>query len=288
MSNPINSVRRALIAYDLDLANNSTFTFVIREDLSSQKRLSTEALNYYFNFGPSFLNDMKCQFVTSRSSLNLFNVKQLDYESLDLEPVYDPVTKIGSKVISFLIGAKECDTNEVYSSLLVPVSVIVRDTNDNMPAFLQSTYFQQVDGTLNSNQRIMSFQVTDIDSGYYGVAGLQCSLLGTDSERFGVDSIQQAIYIRQGCSRSSCTNYFKSLYYFNLICRDDLGKGHAATATVIISFQSSIEASCFTVPVTRYNLLATGSLGIDIPSLTIKVIIIVYLALFIKFKDLHG
>lgn len=153
---------------------------------------------------------------------------------------------------------------------MVPVSVTVRDTNDNKPAFMKSTYFQRVDATLSNRQQIMSFQVSDMDSGVYGVNGLKCALFGTDSDRFAVDSIKQTVYIKQGCT-SSCTDYFKSLYYFNLVCRDDQGKGHAATTTVIISFQESIEASCFTVPVTSYNLLATGSAGIDIPSLTIKV-----------------
>lgn len=102
VSNPANSLARALIAYDLDLAENATFAFVIGEDLSSQRRLVAEALNYYFNFGASFLNDTQCFFVISKTSVNLINVKALDYENLDLEPVYDPISGIGSKVVKFM------------------------------------------------------------------------------------------------------------------------------------------------------------------------------------------
>lgn len=71
---------------------------------------------------------------------------------------------------------------------------------------------------------------------------------------------------------TDCTDYNKALYYFTLVCQDDKGRGHSASTSVLFNFHSSIYSKCFDVKIKRYYLLASGTYGIDIPNLNIKVI----------------
>jgi len=166
---------------------------------------------------------------------------------------------------------RECSTAAQLSSPLQPVTVNVHDLNDNKPEFSQNTYYASIDQISTNFPKVLQFQVTDNDSGDYGLAGLHCHLLGHHAHKFLVDSAQQAIFLRQMCT-TNCTNFYQPLYYLNLICRDNKGLGHTATTLLILNFQSNVNANCFTVPTTRYYLLATGSCKTDIPKLAIKVI----------------
>lgn len=93
-----------LIAYDKDLADNSKFLLTIFEvENSGSLKLTTEDLNYYFNFHQTILNNSTYNFVLSETSINFMNVKAFDYELLNLDPIYDPVTGVGRKLIKFKV-----------------------------------------------------------------------------------------------------------------------------------------------------------------------------------------
>ncbi len=83
------------------------------------------------------------------------------------------------------IYARECATKELYSSDLVPIKITLKDLNDNVPTFTQTTYFASIDpNQINNNQKLLAFQVIDNDSGVYGVAGLKCNLSGAKADKF--------------------------------------------------------------------------------------------------------
>ncbi len=165
---------------------------------------------------------------------------------------------------------KECSTGAQLSSLLQSVIVNVHDLNDNKPEFSQTTYYASVDVFSTNFAKVLQFDVSDKDSGDYGLSGLNCDLFGHDAHKFLVDSVQQSIFLRKTCT-VNCTDYYQPIYYFTLTCRDQKGLGHSSSTLVIINFQTSLSSQCFTVPNTRYYLLATGSSKTDIPKLTIKI-----------------
>lgn len=70
----------------------------------------------------------------------------------------------------------------MYSSLSIPIILAIEDVNDNSPEFSQDTYYGSI-SRIYSNLTIQ-FQVTDKDSGRYGIAGLRCQLLGDQNEKF--------------------------------------------------------------------------------------------------------
>ena len=96
-------IGRNLIAYDKDLAENSKFLMVILETDSNSLKLTTEELNYYFNFHQTIVNNNSCDFLLSKTAINLMNIKALDYDLLNLDSIYDPVSSVGRKIIKFKV-----------------------------------------------------------------------------------------------------------------------------------------------------------------------------------------
>ena len=88
------------------------------------------------------------------------------------------------------------------------------------------------------------------------------------SIRFYVDSLEQAIFLKQCNGNCSLDN--NETIYLSLVCRDNNGTGNACYTTVVLGFQNNNQ-SCFTLPVSNFYLLSTGSSGTDIPNLKIKV-----------------
>lgn len=81
------------------------------------------------------------------------------------------------------IGVKECSTEKLLPSNLQPVSIVVHDLNDNKPEFSKSTYYASIEKIEANFQKVLDFQVTDKDSGDYGLAGLVCELFGNEAEK---------------------------------------------------------------------------------------------------------
>ncbi len=79
--------------------------------------------------------------------------------------------------------ARETASEELGQSEPLEISLVIDDENDNKPFFSQKTYSTQLLQIPNQNQEVMSFNVSDQDSGVYGVEGLRCFLLGEGSEK---------------------------------------------------------------------------------------------------------
>lgn len=77
-----------------------------------------------------------------------------------------------SPVINFTIVAIETIAkNPKYS--VVPVSVYIRDVNDNYPEFSQSVYEVFVSENSVSGKTIGKVEATDKDSGVFGTKGIR-------------------------------------------------------------------------------------------------------------------
>jgi hypothetical protein len=81
------------------------------------------------------------------------------------------------------VFARETASEELGQSEPLEISLVIDDENDNKPFFSQKTYSTQLLQIPNQNQEVMSFNVSDQDSGVYGVEGLRCFLLGEGSEK---------------------------------------------------------------------------------------------------------
>lgn len=102
------------------------------------------------------------------------------------------------------------------------VTLRINDLNDNAPRFSQIKYQAFVETLSNqiSPQEIVKFDVHDKDLGIYGLPGLNCFLLGDETDKFHVDSQQQKVFLRPcDCKLDD----YKSVYNFELVCKDNLG-----------------------------------------------------------------
>jgi hypothetical protein len=122
------------------------------------------------------------------------------------------------------LHAKEVSPNRpaYHKSDPIQVTLKIKDQNDNAPRFSKLKYTAIVDKLSNQGmaQEILQFEVQDNDLGVYGLPGLRCFLLGDETERFIVDSAQQKILLEPcQCLLSD----YKTVYNFELICKDDLG-----------------------------------------------------------------
>ena len=105
-NNPTQLLTKALIAYDIDLAENATFLFHLTELAPADPyRLSTKEVNYYFGFDSILFNNTACGFVTTKTSFNLMNSKPIDFESLPLAMSIDPTIGVAIKTIKFGVSS---------------------------------------------------------------------------------------------------------------------------------------------------------------------------------------
>lgn len=92
--NTFNLGSKHFAVYDLDMGDNSTFEMFIDEETQySDFKYTSTQLADYFSFYPSSAR--------SKTSLNLVNVKPIDFDALNLTPFLNSVTGIGIKFIKF-------------------------------------------------------------------------------------------------------------------------------------------------------------------------------------------
>jgi hypothetical protein len=82
--------------------------------------------------------------------------------------------------------ANELASTEKYQSIPFNITLYVYDVNDNPPIFDKETYHIGLDldaiSSSSGDLEILQFNVTDRDSGVYGIMGLACKLSGYGSE----------------------------------------------------------------------------------------------------------
>lgn len=99
--NALSTPSKSLIAIDLDLDENSTFTLNLNElKTSENERVSLQQINGLFKIlQPKPL-------IKSRTVVNLYNYKEIDFESLDTPSSIDSLTGVATKSIKFSVRFK--------------------------------------------------------------------------------------------------------------------------------------------------------------------------------------
>lgn len=143
------------------------------------------------------------------------------------------------------------------------------DVNDNKPKFSQLKYEASVPNIFNRNfaQEVLYYEVKDNDLGVFGEQGVKCSLYGEDSEKFEIDEKHQKVLLKACplCSRVD----LKPIYKFEIICKDNHGRGNMGSSSLRISFESLFKQG-YQLARHNYYLLASGPAGTEIPTLRIR------------------
>lgn len=80
-------------------------------------------------------------------------------------------------VVNLTLVAKEIFTAGAKYSV-VPVTVFIRDQNDNYPEFTNSTYEVSIPENCNAGTTVAWVQALDMDSGNFGTRGIRYTNLG--------------------------------------------------------------------------------------------------------------
>ena len=81
------------------------------------------------------------------------------------------------KSVNFSLVARELTESEPKESR-VPVTVHIRDRNDNQPEFESASYLIFVSEDLPLGGNVTQIRATDKDSGQYGTSGIRYTSLG--------------------------------------------------------------------------------------------------------------
>lgn len=143
------------------------------------------------------------------------------------------------------------------------------DVNDNKPKFSQLKYETSVANIFNRQfaQEVLQFDANDNDLGIYGKMGLECSLYGEESDKFEIDQAHQRVLLKAcaTCSRLE----LKPEYRFELVCKDNVGRGNMGSSSLRISFESLFKQG-YSLARHTYYLLASGPAGTELPTLRIR------------------
>ncbi|OXU32081.1 hypothetical protein TSAR_007838 [Trichomalopsis sarcophagae] len=199
---PVNFIGDAIPeVFDHDLGSNGTFKLVIEGDQGIFEVSPTQGINE-----APFLIRVK-------------NPSKLDFEQIT--------------VVNFTLAAKEIVPNSPKQSV-VPVSVYIKDQNDNYPEFTESTYEVSVLENCAAGTTVAWVQALDEDSGNFGTKGIRYTNLGgslahalTLNYNTGVITVKQpgVSFDRELVSR----------HFLTVEARDDLGKGNRNTAQLIVN-----------------------------------------------------
>ncbi len=132
---------------------------------------------------------------------------------------------------SFLIKAMK--DNEVLNSALV--TVVVRDSNDNVPIFDQEGYAFSLPENVPSGQLIGQITATDLDSGRFGQ--VEYALRGFGADKFRVNPETGELFV-DSCGNDviPCLDY-ETQKTFALTYTGTDGGGQITTTTVTINIQ---------------------------------------------------
>ncbi|XP_059472366.1 cadherin-23 [Neocloeon triangulifer] len=187
--------------FDHDQGNNGTFQLFLNGDKGVFEVTPREGINE-----ASFLIRVK-------------NPAMLDYEQV--------------KSMNFTIVAKETvPNNPKYSS--VPVTVFIRDVNDNFPEFTEPFYEVSVPENSKMGTTVAWVQAMDEDSGNFGTQGIRyTSVGGTSAEILHLDAITGVITIKS--NDISFDRELISRHYLTVEARDDLGRGNRNTVQLTLN-----------------------------------------------------
>ncbi|XP_043267778.1 cadherin-23 [Venturia canescens] len=201
---PVNFIADSIPeVYDHDLGTNGTFRMFIDGD------------NGIFDVTPSRgINEAP------------FLIRVKDPTKLDFERL---------AVINFTLVAREMvPFQPKYSA--VPVTVFVKDQNDNYPEFTMDVYEVDLYENCQIGTTVAWAQALDEDSGNYGTRGIRYTNLGGSiAHALHLNSTTGKITVKQ--TGLAFDRELVSRHYLTVEARDDLGKGNRNTAQLIVNIK---------------------------------------------------
>ncbi|XP_044743020.1 cadherin-23, partial [Chrysoperla carnea] len=190
--------------FDHDQGNNGTFQMYLRDDNGMFEVTPSRGINE-----ASFLIRVK-------------NSTALDYESI--------------KVKNFTLGASEIVENDVKSSE-VPVTVHIRDRNDNFPEFTKSLYEVAVPENCQAGTTVAWVQALDVDSGNFGTRGVRYTNLGGSiAHLLSLHPVSGVITVKIA-GGASWDREVITRHFLTVEARDNLGSGNRNTAQLIVNIE---------------------------------------------------
>ncbi|XP_033230917.1 cadherin-23 isoform X2 [Belonocnema kinseyi] len=199
---PVNFIGDAIPEiYDHDLGTNGTFGMYIEGD------------NGIFDITPSRgINEAS------------FLIRVRNSEKLDFEE---------RTVVNFTLVAKE-NLSSAAKYSVVPVTVYIKDQNDNYPEFTQNTYEVSIPENCEVDSTLAWVQALDEDSGNFGTQGIRYTNLGGSiAHVLTLNPLSGVITVKE--SGPSFDRELVSRHYLTVEARDDLGKGNRNTAQLIVN-----------------------------------------------------
>ncbi|XP_067000515.2 cadherin-23 [Anabrus simplex] len=189
--------------FDYDQGNNGTFQMFLDGDLGIFEVTPPKGINE-----ASFL------------------IRVRDPSKLDFEKV---------TVMNFTLIAKEMVPNNPKYSL-VPVTVYIKDMNDNFPEFTQPYYEVSIRENSGVGTTVAWVQALDEDSGKFGTQGIRYTNVGGSmSDLLSLDPVTGVITIKStgpGLDRELVTRH-----YLTVEARDDLGRGNRNTVQLVVNIE---------------------------------------------------
>ncbi|XP_022120263.2 cadherin-23 [Pieris rapae] len=147
-------------------------------------------------------------------------------------PLYLDYEKVA--VMNFSLVAKEIVTKDAKMSV-VPITVHIKDENDNYPEFTQQLYTVSMPENCAVGSTVGRVQALDHDSGNFGTMGIRYTgLSGSIAHLLNLNPISGEITVKQA-GGGSFDRELISQHYITVEARDDLGKGNRNTAQLIIN-----------------------------------------------------
>ncbi|CAH1406526.1 unnamed protein product [Nezara viridula] len=166
--------------------------------------------------------------VTPHQGINdaSFLIRVKDPTKLDFEKI---------NVINFTLTARETvNRSPKFSS--VPVTVYIRDMNDNFPEFSKPIYEASVPENSGSGTTVAIVYARDMDSGKFGSEGIRYTNIGGSvAELLSLDPTTGAITIKS--DQPTFDRELISKHYLVVEARDDLGLGNRNTVQLVINVE---------------------------------------------------
>ncbi|KMQ96646.1 Cadherin-23, partial [Lasius niger] len=199
---PVNFIGDAVPeVFDHDLGSNGTFQIFIQGD------------GGIFDVTP-FRGINEAPFL-----IRVKNSSKLDFEKIS--------------VVNFTLVAKEISPiSPKYSA--VPVTVFIKDQNDNYPEFTENVYEVSIPENCAKGTTVAWVQALDEDSGNFGTHGIRYTTLGGSiAHVLAMDPLTGVITVKH--PGPSFDRELVARHYLTVEARDDLGKGNRNAAQLIVN-----------------------------------------------------
>lgn len=189
--------------YDHDLGTNGTFRMFLKGDSGTFDVTPSRGINE-----APFLIRVK-------------NSMKLDFEE--------------KSVINFTLIAEEIvASNQKFSC--VPVTVYVKDQNDNYPEFTKDIYEVNIPENSPIGTTVAWIQAIDWDSGNFGTHGIRYTNLGGSiAYALKLNATSGVITVKK--TGPGFDRELVSRHYLTVEARDDLGKGNRNNAQLVINIE---------------------------------------------------